>query len=224
MRLVTTLALSLALASITVADHHGKVVDLLAGDALDAWVDERGKPLASDKWVVKDGVLHLTGKGGGNIYTARPYGNFELRFEWKIAEKGNSGVKYRMKDYDGKGRLGPEYQVYDDQGKPFAKGATASLYDIVAPDREAKAMKPPGEWNSSRIVANGKHLQHFLNGRKVVDITIGTAAWRDAVAQSKFRDVPAFAENPQGPIMLQDHGSEAWYRKLTIRELSPQSR
>jgi hypothetical protein len=218
MNLFAVPAVLAATALAATADQEEKWTDLLAGDSLAAWVDGNGKPLPAGKWVMEDGVLHLTGEGGGSIYTAKEYGDFELRFEWKISAKGNSGVKYRMAAYPGHGLLGPEFQVYDDSGKPFEKGATASLYDIVAPDRETKKLNPIGEWNTSRIVAVGGHLQHFLNGAKTIDITVGSAAWREAVARSKFDKVPGFAENAKGSVMLQDHGSEVWFRNVKIRE------
>jgi hypothetical protein len=219
MRTHALLALVIAATASARAEEAGNWTDLLAGGSLQAWVDDNGKALEGDKWIVEDGVLHLTGAGGGSIYTAKEYGDFELRWEWKIAPEGNSGVKYRMAKYEKGGLLGPEYQVYDDGGKPFEKGATASLYDILAPDKETKKLNPVGEWNTSSIVAKGGHLQHFLNGAKTIDITVGSPAWKEAVAQSKFKDVPGFAENAKGPIMLQDHGSEAWFRAVKIREL-----
>lgn len=197
------------------ADTHAGWHDLTN---LQSWVDGNGKPVEAGKWAAKDGILHLTVKGGGNLYTAKAYGDFELLFEWKIAPGGNSGVKYRMTNYEGRGMLGAEYQVYDDGAKPFSKGATASLYDIVAPDEKTKKMNPVGEWNRSRIVVKGNHIQHFLNGKKVVDITAGTPAWKKAVDNSKFRNLEGFAQKA-GPLMLQDHGSEAWFRAMKVREL-----
>lgn len=186
---------------------------------LESWVDGSGKPVSAGSWVVVEGILQLTGKGGGDLYSAKEYGDFELIFDWKIAPKGNSGLKYRMAKYEGRGSLGPEYQLYDDGDNPFSKGSTASLYDIVAPDQKTKSLNKVGEWNHTRIVVRGGHFQHFLNGKKVVDITVGTPEWKKALANSKFKKVEGFAENAKGPIMLQDHGSKAWYREIRIREL-----
>lgn len=198
------------------ADTHAGWHDLTT---LKSWVDGAGKPVAPGKWVVTDKVLHLTGKGGGSLYSAKQYADFELMFDWKIAPKGNSGLKYRMAKYEGKGMLGLEYQVYDDGDKPFSKGSTASLYDIIAPDEKTKKTNKVGEWNRTRIVVRGGHFQHFLNGKKVVDITVGSPEWKAALAQSKFKNAKGFAENPKGPLMLQDHGSEVWYREIKIKEL-----
>jgi hypothetical protein len=187
------------------------------------WTTGDGKPLVAGKWTLQDGVLHLTEKGGGSIYTAMEYGDFELTLEWKISPKGNSGIKYRVKQFDGKGWLGPEYQVLDD-GKNANSGKasihnTASLYVLKAADPKMKKLNPVGEWNSARIIAKGRHFQHFLNGAKVVDMIVGSDEWTAAKARSKFKDVKGFAENPAGRIMLQDHGNPVSYRKIKIREL-----
>ena len=215
-------ALTLALAGTCPADpqstrERGGWIALFDGKSLNGWVDGAGKPVRNEKWQVAEGVLHLTGKGGGNLYTDRKFGDFDLSFEWKIAAGGNSGVKYRMASY-GKNLLGPEYQLLDDRKNPTGKGATGGLYDVVAPDKENKKMLPVGQWNRSRIVVKGAHIQHFLNGRKVVDVTVGSPEWKEAVAASKFKENEGFAADA-GPIMLQDHGNPVWFRKVRVREL-----
>ena len=215
-------ALILALAGSCPAEPQAKKrggwINLFDGRSLSGWVDGAGKPARNEKWRTTDGVLHLTGKGGGNLYSARDFGDFDLSFEWKIEAGGNSGVKYRMAKY-GKSLLGPEYQLLDDRKNPTGKGATGGLYDIVAPDEETKKVLPVGQWNRSRIVVQGGHIQHFLNGRKVVDVTVGSPEWKEAVAASKFKENEGFAENAAGSIMLQDHGNPVWFRKVRIREL-----
>ena len=204
------------LLSITHADPQAGWQDL---SNLESWVDGAGKPVPAGKWAVRDKILHLSGKGGGSLYSAKEYGDFELIFDWKISPKGNSGLKYRMAKYEGKGMLGLEYQVYDDGDKPFSKSSSASLYDIIPPDPKTKKTNKVGEWNRTRIVVRGAHFQHFLNGKKVVEITVGTPEWKTALAQSKFRNAKGFAENAKGPLMLQDHGSEVWYREIRLKEL-----
>ena len=128
-----------------------------------------------------------------------------------------------MKEYAGKGLLGPEYQVLDDEKHPDAKVGpqrqSAALYDLVAADAAAKRLKPPGEWNESRIVVRGGSIEHWLNGAKVVSITVGSDEWKAVHAKSKFKGVADFAANAKGRIMLQDHGDEVWFRGLMIREL-----
>ena len=183
---------------------------------LESWVDGSGKPVSAGSWVVVEGILQLTGKGGGDLYSAKEYGDFELIFDWKIAPKGNSGLKYRVRQYGGR-MLGCEYQIYDD-GKPDripGKGSTGSLYALFAPDPE-RELKPLDEFNASRIIVHGSRIEHWLNGRKIVSVTVGSPAWDEHVSASKFSQVPGFSRNRFGRIMLTDHGSEAWYRNFHI--------
>ncbi|MDA7517505.1 DUF1080 domain-containing protein [Akkermansiaceae bacterium] len=191
------------------------------GESLKGWTNGAGKAVEEGGWTAKDGVLSLDGKGG-SIYSEKEYGDFEFRFEWKISKAGNSGVKYRVTKY-GKQLLGPEYQVLDDADHPDGKNGgirqTASLYDLLPADPEAKSLKLVGEWNTSVIIAKGNHLQHFLNGKKVIDITVGSDQWKEVHAKSKFKKQADFATNPKGRLMLQDHSDPVSYRKLAIKEL-----
>ena len=147
-----------------------KIVDLFDGKTLDGWVTADGKPVTRG-WVVEGGLL-MRKKRGGNIYTASEYDNFELTFEWKIAKRGNSGVKYRVAHYEkgvwGKPEwLGCEYQMFDDAGRTISKiGSTGSIYNLVAPN-DKKKLRPVGKFNTSRIVADGTKIEHWLNGEKI---------------------------------------------------------
>lgn len=188
------------------------------GRSLEGWTTAAGKPVG-DGWEAADGVIHLKpgtkGKPtGGNIVTAHEYGDFSLSFEWKIAPKGNSGIKYRVRDYGGK-VLGLEYQMYDDGGK-LNKGATASIYDLYEPDGAAKP-NPPGQWNTGRIVVRGNRIEHWLNGKQVAVAHVGSSEWKKRIAESKFDDVKNFSENRVGKLMLTDHGSEVWIRNATFQ-------
>lgn len=212
-----SLLLSLSLASSSLASEW---VSLFDGQSLKGWTDAAGEAIKGNGWTSKDGVLALDGKGG-NLYSEKEYGDFEFRFEWKISKAGNSGVKYRVTQY-GKQLLGPEYQILDDANHPDGKNGetrqTAALYDLLAADPETKALKPLGEWNTSLIIAKGNHLQHFLNGKKVVHITIGSDQWKIYHAKSKFKKHPTFATNPKGRLMLQDHSDPVSFRKIEIKE------
>lgn len=193
---------------------------LFDGKSLAGWTALDGKPVTGG-WVAEDGLL-VRKQQGGDIYTDREYANFVLDFEWRIAPDGNSGVKYRMAWYNGQ-YLGPEYQVFDDGDPARPKIAdprmqTASLYEILACNAK-KRLKPAGEWNSGRIVANGKRIEHWLNGERVVEADTASEAFAAAVGKSKFAKRAKFGRSPSGRIMLQDHGSQVWYRNLRLKEL-----
>ena len=168
----------------------------------------------------KDGVLHLNksegrAKYGGSLITLKQYPNFEFKFEFKISKGGNSGIKYRSLD-----NLGLEYQILDDgaakDGKN-PKNRVASLYQLVAAPDD-KPIKPAGEWNTGRIIANGNNIQQWFNGVKMVEIEIGSEEWKAAFADSKYKDKKDFAKQ-SAEILIQDHGDEVSYRNLFIKEL-----
>ncbi len=197
----------------------GPDVSLLQADSLAGWTSLGGK--APDQgWSVADGILHLKGRGG-DIKTENQYRNFILDFAWTHSKGGNSGIKYRLKQFDGKGWLGLEYQVLDDyntgEGKK-PKNNTATLYDLLPCENE-KALKPHTELNHGRIVVYGNRIQHWLNGKKVVDVVVGSKKWKEAVAASKFSDVKGFGENPTGFFMIQDHQCEVWFHKISVKEI-----
>ena len=204
----------------TAAAENGWV-SLFDGETLKGWTNAAGKEVQEGAWIAENGVLFRKGRGG-DLYTATEYRDFEFRWEWKISPKGNSGVKYRVTSYGGE-LLGPEYQILEDAhrgGKGNPKNKVASLYDLI-PANEKKKINPVGEWNSSRIVAQGKHLQHYLNGQLVAEVTVGSDRWNEALKKSKFKNRPEFATNLAGRIFLQDHGNQVWFRKLEIKELAP---
>ncbi len=193
---------------------------LFDGTTLTGWKSYSGKPIGS-QWVVEDGAIHLTAGGGGDIVTEQEFGDFEFQFQWKVAPGANSGVMYRVRPGDKAPYFsGPEYQVLDDArhrdgGNP--KTSAAALYGLIA--GEGRELKAVGEWNTGKIVVQGNHIEHWLNGRKVVETDTGTDAWRAMIAGSKFKDWKQFAAAPAGMICLQDHGDKVWFRDLRIREL-----
>ncbi len=213
--IILTVLFSLGLACSGVAEDGYK--DLLAGNTLDQWqykqVDGRG-------WSIDEqGVVHLLPKGG-SLTTREKFLNFEFKFEWKVTKGANSGVFYRQ----AQGKA-PEYQVLDDvhhvRGK-MPRNAAGELYDIME-RLDSSSVKPHGEWNTGRIVADGQRLQHWLNGVKVVDIVVGSDDWQQRFSTSKHAKDPEKL-NPdfglqEGRIWLQDHGGEVWYRNMKIRKL-----
>ena len=190
-----------------------KMNDLFDKDNFSQWTKVNGEKV--DKgWSVKNGIVHRHTKGG-DIITKEKFKNFELSFEWKISETGNSGIKYRTR-----GSLGLEYQVLDDQKHRDNKNPThraGSLYELVA-SPDSKPLKPVGEWNKGRIVAKGNKIEHWLNGEKVVEITWGSEEWNKRFQKSKYRKNEGFG-SWEGPILLQDHNDPVWFRNLKIRKL-----
>lgn len=195
-------------------------LNLLANDSLSQWKSQNGKKPPSG-WVLNKGVLHFDPSHGtrGSIFTRSHYQHFELQFEWKISKAGNSGVIYRST----KGR-GLEYQILDDQhhrDRQNANHRAASLYDLAAaPDN--KPLKPYGQWNKSRILLVNNRLEHWLNGSKVVAMTIGSENWNKRFQASKYRKLPNFGTKP-GPILLQDHSDPVWFRHIRIRSIHKNS-
>lgn len=216
--LTLVFTLALALTSISHAAEE-KWQSLFNGKNVEGWTTSNGKPMTKG-WVAKDGVLHRESKGG-DLFTAKAYSNFIFELEWKISPAGNSGIKYRMADYGGR-LLGPECQVLDDDKHPDGKKGknrqSGALYDILECNAN-KDLKPVGEWNHVRIVANGSKLEHWLNGKKVVDIDTASHEWKKLVAASKFKNVKDFGTAKSGRIMLQDHSDPVWYRNIRIQEL-----
>lgn len=174
---------------------------LFNGKNLDGWVTAAGQPV-SDGWSVEQGMLVRSGHGG-DIYSVDSFSGFELTFDWKIAPGVNSGVKYRLRSY-GNERLGPEYQIADDGADASGElGATASIYALFPPSARAK---PVGEWNQTKIIARGTHIEHWLNGVKTAEADTTSDAWKSHVAKSKFAKRADFGQPTASPIMLQDHG------------------
>ncbi len=193
--------------------------NLLQDRSLHHWILPNGNPVEKG-WVFDpDGALHLAGEGD-NILTRCEYQNFDLWFDFRISEKGNSGIKYRVQKY-GSSWLGPEYQIQDDAAFPnqSAKHNTASLYDLV--DRSSPVFErrylPLNDWSVGRIIVQNNRLRHWMNGNLIIDERSDSQRFNDAVQGSKFNDKAGFGKNCSGRIMLTDHHSEVWYRNVYIR-------
>lgn len=192
-------------------------VPLFDGNTLKGWTTVDGRPV-TEGWEAVDGTIHLSKQASaGHIVSANEYGNFDLRFEWKMSKGGNSGIKYRVRQF-GKSVLGCEYQILDDGGHPDGQTpnrSAGSFFDVCAPVAD-KQLNPVGEYNSGRIVVRGDHVQHWLNGDLVLSLHVGDTDWDAMKANSKFSKVLGFGENSNGKIMLTDHGDEVWYRNVKI--------
>lgn len=193
---------------------------LFDGTTPKGWHSFRKATFPTKGWQVEAGWLHGLGQGGGDLLSDGVYDQFELQWDWKLAPAGNSGLKYFVLDTR-RSALGHEYQMLDDalneDGKTDSH-VTASFYDVLKPTVKPRT-RPIGEINHSRILVQGNHVEHWLNGVKVLEYECGSPAVKAAVAQSKFKDVPSFGERAKGHLLLQDHGSKVWFRDIKIRVL-----
>jgi hypothetical protein len=200
----------------------GPWTNLLDGSA-NAWRGYRADSLpAGWRFDRASGVLSRSGAGpGGDIVTRAEYGDFELELDWRISPKGNSGVFFRANEAtDDIYENATEMQVLDNGGHPDGRNPltnAGSNFGLVAPVRDVT--RPVGEWNRARIVAVGPHVEHWLNGTKLLEYDLWTPAWTALVKGSKFGQWPAYGLGRRGHIGLQDHGNEVGFRNIRIREL-----
>lgn len=214
---------------LTDAEKKAGWVLLFDGRSLEGWRGYKQENASTTRWRVDGGLLTLApndGKdtrGARDIITTATFDRFELAFEWRIAEGGNSGVKYYVLE-DQPAAIGHEYQIIDDERHADAKigleRQTAAFYDVLTPsNRKLEPAGKLGTFNRGRIVANGKSVEHWLNGTRVLQYELDSPALRAAIADSKFKDVARFGKLQKGHLLLQDHGDQVWYRNVRIRPL-----
>lgn len=194
---------------------------LFDGETTKGWRSFKKETFPEKGWIVKDGELQLQPRSrAGDIITTEKFSDFDLTWEWKLPKGANNGLKYFILEERG-GAIGHEYQMLDDKGKRTAgtEDGTASFYEVLAPD-SIPALKPAGEWNHSRVLVQGNHVEHWLNGRKVLEYELGSEHVLKAVQDSKFKDVPGFGEKQNGHILLTYHNDPVSYRNIKIRRLS----
>jgi hypothetical protein len=201
---------------------------LFDGKTTKGWRAFKNAPFPAEHWVAKDGSLECVGgKKVTDIVTDEEFDNFEFAWEWKITAAGNSGVKYLVDENMAKRAndgIGFEYQILDDEKHPDAhhgkdgNRTAGSLYDLI-PATKDKKLNPVGEWNESRLVVDGNHVEHWLNGVKVVSYERGSADMKTRIAESKYKDIKGFGEVTKGHLLLQDHDNEVYFRNLKIRVL-----
>jgi hypothetical protein len=193
---------------------------LFDGKSTAGWRNYK-KQTVGPGWTVVDGILTRSGDNAGDIITTDKYRNFELALDWRVAEGGNSGILYRAtEDNDYIWQSAPEMQVLDDarhaDGKSPLTSAGSNFALYPAP---RGVVRPAGQWNSARILVNGNHVEHWLNGQKLLEYELGSAEWNDRVANSKFKTMPNYGKASEGYIGLQDHGHKVEYRNIRIRVL-----
>jgi hypothetical protein len=191
---------------------------LFDGKTLNGWREFK-KTTIGPGWQVADGVLTLAQPDkADDIITSGKYANFDLQFDWKIGQNGNSGVYYHVIEAGDHGyESGPEYQLLDNaHGEPPLQRA-GSLFGLYAPSQDVT--KPVGEFNHSRLVVDHDHVQHWLNGVKVAEYVLDSPDFKARVAGTKFARWPLFATADTGYISLQDHESVVAFRDIKIKSL-----
>jgi hypothetical protein len=192
---------------------------LFDGKSLAGW-RSYGKPTAPNHgWEVKDGMLNCIANGhGGDIISTQEFTDFDLQWDWRIPTGANNGIKYLVTEKRPKAP-GHEYQMIDDSiVTDSPKQSTASFYDVIAPDPK-KPLNPPGQWNHSRVLLKGNHVEHWLNGKKVVEYELDSPEIKALIAASKFKKFPDFADKITGPILLTEHHDAATFKNIKILEL-----
>jgi hypothetical protein len=214
---------------------------LFDGKTFEGWRGLGREGIPEEHWVIDDGAIKKVSSEdvplqedgqplvGGDLMTIASYENFELSFEWKISPAGNSGIKYNVSEQMSTANppkyaaLGFEYQILDDEGHPDAQVSdthtAAALYDLIAP--VGKILMPVGKFNTARIILNGYHGEHWLNGVKVLEYDLKTPRMDELIKASKYKDIAGFADKRKGHIVLQDHTDAVWFRNIKIRIIDP---
>ncbi len=201
---------------------------LFNGKTLDGWRDFKGDTVIKAPWVAEKGILTSLGKGSdstGYIVTEKQYENFIIAFDWKISNGGNSGLLYHVverPEYKVPYVTGPEYQLIDDAGfaSPIEDWQKAgSDYAMYVCDPAKKVLEKAGDWNTSKIVFDNGHVEHWLNGQKVLEFEAWTDDWFARKGSGKWDNAPEYGLARSGHFAVQDHGSRAWFRNMKIKEL-----
>lgn len=213
-----------ALSLLMLKAQNNKTKSLFDGKTLAGWRTYQNKP--ADSWFVKDGMLCNKGNKDPNtkhadLITEQQYENFELSFDWKIGPAGNSGFLYMVtEEFPSSYLSGPEYQLLDDKGYPSKIEdwqKTGANYAMDPPLLDAT--KPAGEWNHTVIKVNKGHVEHWLNEKKVVEYELWNDAWKQHKASGKWKDAKGYGAAKKGYLAIQDHGGEAWFKNIVIKEL-----
>ncbi len=190
---------------------------LFDGKSLEHWRGYK-KTEVPDGWKAEDGALARPG-GGGDLVTRDEYQDFDLKLEWKISPGGNSGVMFHVTEAHGASyESGPEMQVLDNAKHPDGhnpKTSAGAAYALIACSKEV--VHPQGEWNEAELIVTGNHVEHWLNGTKVVEYELHSPAWQALVDASKFKSMPDYGMAASGRICLQDHGNQVWFRNVKIK-------
>ena len=198
---------------------------LFDGKSLKGWRPYQNQ--VTNSWTVNNGVMYCKGSETdksdkrADMITEKEYENFDLSIDWKISPQGNSGILYMVtEEFPRSYQSGPEYQIIDDLNFPQKLEDWQKTGANYAMDpAPTAAPNPVGQWNTTRIVVNKGHVQHWLNGKKLLDFQMWTDEWKKKKMEGKWKDAPGYGMSKKGHIGLQDHGSEAWFKNLKIKEL-----
>lgn len=210
---------------------ENKWVVLFDGSDTDAWRAFHKEHFPDSGWYIKDGELLNDGSGRGGLISRDQFSTFILEWEWRLFDEGgNSGLKYFVKeesDKQVKYAYGLEYQMLDDERhawmiegkmKPNDYHTSGALYEFFAPS-PGKKLQPLGQFNKSKIVVDGDHVEHWLNGVKVVEYERGGSKFMEMKAHSKFKDLPQYGLHQEGHILLQDHQSRVGFKNIRIKKI-----
>jgi inosose dehydratase len=200
---------------------------LFDGRTLDGWRGYNRADAAATRWKTEGGLLTVDPADGNDtrgaldLITQETFDSFELSVEWRISPGGNSGIKYFVLE-DRDAAIGHEFQIIDDERHPDAKVGpkrqTAAFYDVLAAGN--RPLRPAGSFNIARVVVHGGHVEHWLNGTRVLQYELGSPALQAAIEGSKFKGIERFGKPQKGHILLQDHGDRVWYRNVKIRRIT----
>ncbi len=217
----------LSVTSLFAADGWRSLFD---GKTMDGWVEVTGKPVPSHSWTIENGCLKTVVTDGSHqdIRTVETFRSFDLELDWKLLANGNSGVKYLLQHIDewnnANGRQararGLEYQIADNNGPDAVEPirSAASLYSAIAPNPPTSPAL--GSFNHTRIVVKGDHVEHWLNGVRVVEFDLSSPAAQKVFAQLRKKGEDASIPIQRDtPISLQNHGTEVWFKNIRIRRL-----
>ena len=227
-RLIAIILLAGAFSSQELLAQSTNYEILFDGSSLDKWQSKNNPSSAMKGWKIDGGTLFMDGKGGGDIITKEKYGDFELVFEFNLTENANSGIKYFVdtiyNEKTGKMMInGPEYQIIDDYNykgvKDDPNGSTSNGAASLFYPPKNKQLKPAGSWNQGKIIAKGKKVSHWLNGKKLLSYTRGNKDYLKKKSENKFKDDKNYGELKEGHILITDHGDKVFFRNIKVKRL-----
>ena len=227
----TNTASEVAINTLTEKEKEDGWILLFDGESTDSWRGYNSDQFPDKGWQIQDNLLMVEASGtgedgfGGDIITKDQFEDFEFKVDFKLSPQGNSGIVYLVKEEENtpSWHSAPEYQLLDNQyyeengDIPMDKHRTGDAYDIKAATEDA--MNPVGEWNEAMIRVKDGNVEHWLNGKKVVEYSLQSPEWKQLVEKSKFADYPAYGMAEKGHIGIQDHGHQLWYRNIKVRQL-----